>query len=195
MSWLRRRRLPAGWTTRLAREERVVAWAGASGDGAVVGTSGDGAVVGTSGGGGVMVVTNLGLWLPGAAERLGWHEIHKVNWSSPRLTVIGAREVSRAERYVTVEDGPPTRYTLAGPGRVPEQVRARVTRSVAFSEHYPLPVGGGVRVVGRRVPGIDGVSWAVRYDEGTDSGADQVRGLTETYVARAVLAHGGAILG
>ena len=47
-------------------------------------------------------------------------------------------------------------YLLLEPGDVPDQVRTRVTRSVAYTAHHPLP-GGGVRVVGRRVSGADGL--------------------------------------
>ena len=47
----------------LAHHERVVAWCSTS----------DGAVV----------VTNLGLWLPGRKDRLGWHQIHRASWSEP----------------------------------------------------------------------------------------------------------------
>ena len=49
---------------------------------------------------------------------------------------------------------------------LPDQVRTRVTRSVAYTTHHPMPTGG-VRVVGRRVSGQNGLSWAVRYDSGT----------------------------
>jgi len=144
----RRRRLVNDLRPPLARDERIVAWAGAVGDSAVV-------------------ATNLGLWLPGAAERIGWHEIHKATWSGRQLTVTAAATTGERPGYAVVEDLPPVTVTLLDPDRVPEQVRARVDRSVAASTHHPLPGGGGVRIVARRVPGIDGLSWVARYDPGT----------------------------
>jgi len=60
-------------------------------------------------------------------------------------------------------------------------VRTRVTRSVAYTAHHPLPVGG-VRVVGRRVSGVDGLSWAVRYDAGTPVDAEPVVQVTRQLV-------------
>jgi hypothetical protein len=75
-------------------------------------------------------------------------------------------------------------YLLLEPNEVPEQVRARVTKSVAYTAHHPLPVGG-VRVVGRRVSGVDGLSWAVRYDAGTPVDSDQVVKVTDELVIAA----------
>jgi hypothetical protein len=141
------RRLPAAARPPLGPDERVVAWAGTDGDG-------------------VVVATNLGLWLPAHGARFGWHEIHKATWSGRALLVVPAEEVRDLGEYVEMADREPVGVTLVDPGRLPEQVRARVTRSVAYTSHHPLP-GGGVRVVARRVPGRDGVRWAVRYDPGT----------------------------
>ncbi len=45
---------------------------------------------------------------------------------------------------------------------------AKSPRSVAYTAHHHLPAGGGARIVGRRVPGVNGISWAVRYDSDTD---------------------------
>ena len=73
---------------------------------------------------------------------------------------------------------------LTGPDDVPAEVRERVTRSVAYTAHHPLP-GGGVRVVARHVPGVDGVVWHVRYDEGTDARDPEVVAQTTGLVAEA----------
>ena len=75
---------------------------------------------------------------------------------------------------------------LLEPGELPDQVRTRVTKSVAYTTHHPLPSGaGGVRVVGRRVPGQNGLSWAVRYDSGTPVSLPAVVELTDELVATA----------
>lgn len=142
----RRPRLPVELRPALSPGERVLAWAAASG--------------------GAVVATNLGLFLPGFADRLGWHEIHKATWSGEDLSVVPATVVAMHDGYDEMADRPASVYRLPDPGDLPDEVRARVIRSVAYSTHHRLP-GGGVRVVARRVPGVDGLRWAVRYDLGT----------------------------
>jgi len=160
-----RRRLPSAKRPPLDREERVVAWAGATGDD-------------------VAVATTYGLWLPGAAERIGWHDIHKATWSGRQLAVVAAHETHSADGYTVMEDLPPVIVTLLDPDHVPEQVRSRVNRSVAYTVHHPLPDGGGVRVVARRVSGVNGLRWTVRYDDGVDAQSLEVAKLTAELVAQ-----------
>jgi hypothetical protein len=160
MGLFRRRRLPAEHRPPLGPDERIVAWAATADDRAVV-------------------VTNLGLWLPDGSGRLGWHEIHKATWSGRQLAVIAADQVGEGDGYVVMVDRAPVIVTLLDPGRVPEQVRTRVTRSVAYTSHHQVPGGGGVRVVARRVSGVDGLRWTVRYDIGTDA---DFNGVAETIV-------------
>jgi hypothetical protein len=155
MGLFRRRRLPADQRPPLGPDERIVAWARTSEDRLVV-------------------ATNLGLWLPFESVRLGWHDIHKVTWSGRQLAVTAAEQVGEGEGYIVMADRPPVVYTLLDPDRVPEQVRTRVTRSVAYTSHHRVPGGGGVRVVARRVSGVDGLRWTVRYDAGTDPEFDGV---------------------
>ncbi|WP_229072190.1 hypothetical protein [Actinoplanes sp. DH11] len=161
----RRPSLPAASRPPLAPSERVVAWCLDSAEG-------------------VVVATNHGLWLPGAASRLGWHEIHKVAWSGRELRIIPAEPAEERTGYTVLTDGPALTYLLLEPGEVPDQVRTRVTRSVAYTTHHPLPTGA-VRVVGRRVSGRDGLSWAVRYDAGTPADADEVVAATDELVGAA----------
>jgi hypothetical protein len=173
LSLFRRHRLPAAARPPLSADERVLAWAGTADEG-------------------VVIVTNLGLWLPGAPERvrLGWHEIHKATWTGQVLVVVPAREVAAHDTYVEMADADPVRVSLPTPDKVPEQVRARVTRSVAYTSHHAVP-GGGVRIVARRVPGVDGVSWTVRYDPGTAAAPDAVASLVAH--GRAALSGGGSV--
>lgn len=168
--WWHRRRLPAALRPTLDPDDRVVGWA--------LTTAGE-----------AVVATRLGLYLPGRA-RLGWHEIHKAVWSGETLTVVPSEVVARREGYVVTADTAPVSVTLPEPGNLPQAVRARVTRSVSFSAHHRLP-GGGVRVVARRVPGRDGLSWAVRYDPGTDPAAPAVTAATDQFVAGHVAATEG----
>ena len=159
-----RRKLAPGKRPALGPEERVVAWAGATGDD-------------------VVVVTNYGVWLPDATERIGWHEIHKATWSGRQLAIVTAHAVAERDGYAVMADQAPVIVTLLDPDHVPEQVRSRVNRSVAFTVHHELPGGGGVRVVGRRVSAVNGLRWTVRYDEGVDAEDPKVAELTAELVA------------
>ncbi|MBM2621785.1 hypothetical protein JIG36_40405 [Actinoplanes sp. LDG1-06] len=167
MNFLRRKpSLPAALKPALAPEERVVAWSLVTDDTAVV-------------------ATNHGLWLPGPAF-LGWHEIHKAAWSGRELRLTPAELAEERDGYTVLVDGPIATFLLLSPGELPDQVRTRVTKSVAYTTHHPLPSGaGGVRVVGRRVAGQNGLSWAVRYDSGTPVNLPAVVELTDELVAAA----------
>ncbi|GAB1645695.1 hypothetical protein [Krasilnikovia sp. MM14-A1259] len=168
MKLLRRRpKLPAAARPALQPDERVLAWA----------------YVGAEPGGPVAVATNRGLWLPDRA-RTGWHEIHKAAWSGRELRITPAEVAEQRDGYTVLVDGPVVTYLLLEPWELPDQVRARVTRSVAYTEHHQLPAGG-VRVVGRRISGVDGLSWAVRYDSGTPVDAESVVQLTGELVEAA----------
>jgi hypothetical protein len=157
----RRPKLPGALRPALEADERVLAWAAVDETGAVV-------------------ATNRGLWLPGRG-RLGWHEIHKAAWSGRELRITPAEVAELRDGYAVLVDAPVLAYLLLEPGELPDQVRTRVTRSVAYTRHHPLPAGG-VRVVGRRVSGQDGLSWAVRYDSGTPVAEPPVVQVTDELV-------------
>jgi hypothetical protein len=163
----RRRRLPAELRPALAGDERVLAWAPAGATGAPAT--------------GAVVATTRGLFLPGR-ERIGWHEIHKATWTGDALTITPAGLVEERDGYTVMADRPPVTVVVADPGDLPQVVRTRVTRSVSFSSHHPVP-DGGVRVVARRVPGVDGLTWTVRYDPGTDPRGPGVAEATARLVA------------
>jgi hypothetical protein len=164
----RRRKLPAQRRPPLERDERILAWAQPADST------------------GVAVATNLGLWLPeDPPRRLGWAEIHKAAWSGNELVITPAATETTINGYAVTSDQTALRYTLPDPGDLPHQVRARVTRSVAYTVHHPLPGGGGVRVAARRVPRLDGLHWTVRYDGGADVDDPVVREVTSELVAQA----------
>ncbi|HEU4426000.1 MAG TPA: hypothetical protein VFR67_25975 [Pilimelia sp.] len=167
----RRPKVPVDRRPPLEREERLLAWARASPDG-------------------VVVVTNRGVWLPGRSGRLGWHQIHKAVWSGRELAVTPGAVVAEREGYAVVADEPVVSYLLLDPGDVPHQIRARVTRSVAYTAHHPAP-GGGVRVAARRVSGVDGLTWTVRFDPGTDGESDSARAAVSKLVEQARGTAGG----
>jgi len=159
----RRPRLPAALRPPLERDERIVTWAEVEG--------------------GALVATNRGLWLPDG-KKLGWHEIHKAAWSGRELRITPAEVAQDRAGYAVLVDGPVVSFLVLSPGELPDQVRTRVTRSVAYTTHHPMN-SGGVRVVGRRVSGQDGLSWAVRYDAGTPVDLPAVVELTDELVASA----------
>jgi hypothetical protein len=146
-------RPPAETLAGLEPGERVTAW----------GTTTKGAAV---------VATPRGLWIEGAdgRRRLSWAEIHKATWDEGLLTITPGVEVEPG----VVADAAPIRIRLAEPRDLPAEVRNRVTRSVASSSRHALP-GGGVTIVARRVPGVDGLTWVLRFDEGTDRTDPEVR--------------------
>jgi hypothetical protein len=158
-------KLPSEHRPPLAGDERVLAWSRAEPEG-------------------VVVVTNHGVWLPGRADRLGWHDVNKAVWSGRELTITPAQQVTERAGYHVVADRPVEPFLLLDPGEVPEQVRTRVTRSVAYTSHHPIG-GGGVRVVARRVTGVDGLTWTVRYDPGTPADDPAVIEQTDALVAAA----------
>jgi hypothetical protein len=129
------------------------------------------------------VATNHGLILPGG-DRLGWHQIHKATWSGTELVLVPAVVIDEVDGFTIVADGPASAYPLTEPGDLPQQVRERVTRSVALSVHHGVD-GGGLRIAARRVPGHDGLTWTVRYDPGTDGSSPEVRTQTTSLVAEA----------
>jgi hypothetical protein len=147
---------PAEAVARLDKDERVVSWAPAPG----------GAVVATP---------------------LPWHLIDKATWRSDVLTVIPAVDPGDG---VLVEQ-PPKSARLERPRDIPQTVRVRVEKAIAFTRHHPLPgaegTGGrrGVRVVGRRVPGQDGVSWQLVFDAGVDRDDPAVRAAAAAYLNQA----------
>jgi hypothetical protein len=159
----RRPRPPAEVTDRLERDERLLAW----------GRTTDGDVV---------VATPKGLSVPGG-RRFGWHEIDKAAWAESALTVIEGRVTDDDPDFV--EDQPPQTWTLEETGTIPNVVRIRVNRSVAVTEHHDLHPSGGVRIVGRRVSGQDGLSWFARCDPGTDRHRPEVREQVAALLAEA----------
>lgn len=159
----RRERPPTEATARLEPDERVVSWA-------------------STPGGGAALATPLGLWLPGHPERLPWHLIDKATWRDDTLTLIPAVDAGDG---VLVEQAPRA-VRLSAPRDLPQTVRVRVQKAIAFTRHHPLPGGRrGVRVVGRRVPGRDGVSWQLVFDDGIDRDDPAVRTVAAEFVEQA----------
>ncbi len=141
MTFLRRgHQAPPDALARFDRDERVLAWA-ASPEGTVV-------------------ATPAGLWLPDR-DRISWHLVTHVVWNGAVMTVTVARPVEDD----VLELEPPVKIRLTEPRTLPETVQQRFYSSRAHTARHRLDDGTGVIVVARRVPGVDGLSWYVVFDE------------------------------
>lgn len=160
----KRERPPAEALAPLDKDERVVSWA-------------------TAPGGAAVLATPKGLWLPGIPDRLPWHLIDKAVWKDGILSVIPAVDTGDG----VLAEQPARAVRLSVPRNLPHTVRVRVQKAIAFTRHHPLPGGTrkGVRVVGRRVPGEDGVTWQLVFDPGVDPGDPAVRTAATAYVEQA----------
>lgn len=140
---------PDGFTGSLEREETVIAHAPVTG-------------------GGHLVVTSLGLWVPGKEpRRIGWHLVSKVKWEGA-LRVVEASEASAEGPVVLLEDLPACRFALEDPRRVLRAISQRVEGSIRHRERVESP---GVWILQRKIPGQDGVVWQARGDAGVDLAA------------------------
>ncbi len=122
---------------------------------------------------GWLVATSRGLWvvpLEVAADVdagvLPWHEVAEARWSATQDG--GGTFVITS--LVEVEPGvqarqPPRRHVLTDAGDLPAVVRRRVDQTVVASQRSPLPGGGGVLLVARRIPGHPVREWTVVFDD------------------------------
>jgi hypothetical protein len=168
MALFRRRKLDAevaGLISAVDPDDRVVAWATVAGDRYVV-------------------ASVRGLWWPVAGEdtaamrRIPWERIDKAVWRDGVLMVV---EADLVDDLVLV-DRSPAALPLVEPGDVPAQVKRRIDASVVRSEIVPV-VGGQARIVARRIPGRDGLTWFARL-EGTTPDNVMVRDQVEQAIAR-----------
>lgn len=136
---------PPDVVAQLPPDDRVVSWAD---------------VVG----GGVVIATPSGLWWPddGAHRRIGWQHITKAVWQDGVLSVIEAD----VQDELLLVDRAPIAAAFEVPRDLPPVVRKRIETNVVRSELMPVS-GGNARLVGRRIPGRDGVQWWARLEDGT----------------------------
>lgn len=158
-------------------EERTLAWGALLRD--------DGWLVATSRG--LRVVTSAG------AERenafVPWHEVAGARWSG---STDGGGSFS-VVRLAEVEPGvqarlPAVLFPLADAGDLPAVVRRRVDETVVASQRFPLPGGGGVLLVSRRLPGQAAREWTVVFDDDTDRSDPVMRESARRRLADAVAA-------
>jgi hypothetical protein len=150
----------------LDRDERVVSWATADS--------------------GTVVATQRGLWLPDPDDpdgprRIPWHLVDKAIWRAGTLTLIVAVDTGGG----VLAEQRPRSVRLTEPRDLPPTVRVRVERSIGYTRHHRLVPAGGVRVVGRRVAGRDGLSWQLVFDADTDPDDPLLRIQADRLVAQA----------
>ncbi|MCL2781318.1 MAG: hypothetical protein FWD74_07495 [Actinomycetia bacterium] len=160
----RRERPPARALALLGPDEWVLSWADVAEPGGVGASVATDADAGAEAGGGVVLATPRGLWwpFPDGPRRIGWERLDKAVWRDGELTVTEASVVDE----LLLVDRPPVRVRLSVPRDLPPTVRKRVRANVVRSELCPI-AGGAARVVARRVPGRDGLSWWARLEPGT----------------------------
>ncbi|OXM54659.1 hypothetical protein CFP71_19315 [Amycolatopsis thailandensis] len=137
-------------------------------------------------GGGYLLVTALGLWIPGP-RRVGWHLVGKAAWSDGVLTLTESEETGTAGQAVLLADKTPVRFRLAQPGKVPMLLRQRVDGSVRGRHRKDLGTGGAW-FVERKAPGQDGTVLQVRPDPGTD--IDVIKAIAEEAAGKLAKPHG-----
>jgi len=111
-------------------------------------------------------------------ELLRWHEI---GWAKWQATPDGGGSFT-VTPLTEVEPGvqsrqPARRLVLSDRGDLPAVVRRRVDQTVVSSRRSPLPDGGSVLLVARRVPGQAEREWTVVFDDDAarhDPGAREV---------------------
>jgi hypothetical protein len=126
---------------------------------------------------GHLVVTSLGLWVPGP-RRIGWHLISKVKWEGA-LRVVEASEASAEGPVVLLEDLPAQRFALDDPRRVLRAISQRVEGSIRHRERLESP---GVWILQRKIPGRDGFVWQARGDAGVE--LEAVRAAVSAFASR-----------
>jgi hypothetical protein len=136
-------------------DERVLAWGTLARD--------EGWLVATSRG---LRIVSLEVTSVLDAEVLPWHEVAEARWSATTdgggsFRVTALREV---EPGVQARQ-PERRHVLDDAGDLPAVVRRRVNQTVVASQRSPLPGGGGVLLVARRVPGQAVREWTVVFDD------------------------------
>ncbi|PSK91372.1 hypothetical protein CLV63_12098 [Murinocardiopsis flavida] len=110
---------------------------------------------------GTLVATLHALHLPGG-HAVPWEQIDRARWDDDGL--------------VFVEEGAGEhRFAIADPGALAETVFERVTATILASRRIAIAGESGARLVARRPPGGDTVTWQVHLDDGVDPEDDAVR--------------------
>ncbi|PRZ31364.1 hypothetical protein CLV47_1282 [Antricoccus suffuscus] len=142
----RRPPVPESAARHLDRDERALAWAQATTGQVVVATPQGLHVVGTDG-----------------HRLIGWHEISKGVWKDGLLSITESEPIDDHQ----IVDRAPWSLAFDEPGNVPVILRQRVERSIVTTRYYRLS-NGAVWLIGRKIPGRDGLVWQYRAERGLD---------------------------
>ena len=150
----RRPLVPPAAAAHLDPDERPLAWAQA--------TTGQ-----------IVLATPRGLHIVGKSEHrlIGWHEISKGVWRDDILSITESQEVDEHQ----IIDRAPWSLSFTEPGNVPVVLRQRVESSIAATRFYRLSKGA-VWLIGRKIPGQDGLVWQYRAERGLDVSDEATRG-------------------
>jgi hypothetical protein len=123
------------------------------------------------------------------AELVPWHEIGSATWLS---TADGGGRFE-VVRLAEVEPGvqarrPEVRHVLSDAGELPGVVRRRVDQTIVASQRTPLPNGGGVLLVARRLPGQAAREWTVVFDDDSRRSDPEAREVARQKLAELVAA-------
>jgi hypothetical protein len=160
-------------------DERVLAWGVLARD--------EGWLVATSSGL-RRVPADLPVDRAGEVGVLRWHEVGTAKWNK-----VGDGGTFAVTPLTEVEPGvqarlPVEKHTLVDAGDLSAVVRRRVDQTVVASRRSPLPTGGGVLLVARRVPGQAAREWTVVFDDDADRGDPEAREAARQKLADAVAA-------
>jgi hypothetical protein len=142
---------------------------------------------------GWLAATSLGLrTVPadgGEGAVLRWHEVGSARWQATAdgggsFTVIPLTEVEPGVQSRLAA----RRIVLVDRGDLPPVVRRRVDQTVVASRRSPLPGGGAVLVVGRRIPGQAAREWTVVFDDDADRNDPESREVARQKLAEALAA-------
>jgi hypothetical protein len=128
--------------------------------------------------GAAVVASTRALHLPDGTT-LGWDEIERAHWTKPALHLIELTEQEGSGRQHEVV------LDLDSDTDLPEEVRARVSASFAWSSHVKLRPRGGVRIVGRRRAGLEVLDWQLVFDKDTDPQDPELRAQAEEHLLAA----------
>ncbi|MPQ97524.1 hypothetical protein GB931_06220 [Modestobacter sp. I12A-02628] len=118
---------------------------------------------------------------------LRWHEVGRATWKASAagggsVTVVPLTEVEPGVQT----RGAAVRHLLTDAGQLPAVLRRRVDETVVASQRHPLPTGGSVLLVARRVPGQPAREWSVVFDDDADRADPEAREAARARLAAAV---------
>jgi hypothetical protein len=125
-----------------------------------------------------VVASTRALYLPDGTT-LAWDEVERAHWEKPTLQLIELTEREGSGRRHQVD------LDLTHDTDLPQEVRARIGASFAWSSHVKLRPAGGVRIVGRRRAGLEVLDWQLVFDRGTDPDDPALRAQAEEHLAAA----------